>query len=356
MRQHGSIDTISNGINIGNRCAEMIIHLDPTQLIHLNSQILQAQSIRIRPSTRRHQNHIVLLLRGIPSLGRLRSEHHTIFLHLALDNLCFELELEPLLLQCGLKLFGQFLVHGGTQTIHEFDDGDFGSEAGPDGSHFEADDSSADDGEGFGNGGNVECSGGIDDFAGGVVDGHGWKGGYFRSSGNDNILCIQVLHSPIIQLNLHPVDPTQTALPLKILHLVLLQQMFNSPSQPLHRLGLGIQHLPNIHLNLPPNLNSMILKMMNRIVEVMGRIQERLGRNAPHIEASSSESSSHFDAGRLEAHLAGFDGGDVASGAASDDDHVVLGERGGGGEEGLGGCATKEGGAAVEARGEGGGS
>lgn len=49
-----------------------------------------------------------------------------------------------------------------------------------------------------------------------------------------------------------------------------------------------------------------------------------LGRDASDVETSAAEGAALLDAGCLEAELRGFDGGDVAAGAAADDDDVVF--------------------------------
>ena len=64
-------------------------------------------------------------------------------------------------------------------------------------------------------------------------------------------------------------------------------------------------------------MNAVIGKMVRRVVVVVAALEERLGGYATHVEAGAAEATAHFDAGRFQAQLTGFDGGDVASGAAA---------------------------------------
>ena len=61
-----------------------------------------------------------------------------------------------------------------------------------------------------------------------------------------------------------------------------------------------------------------------RVVVQVRCVQQRLGRDASHVEAGTSEGAAPLDAGHLEAELGALDGGDVSARTAADDDDVLL--------------------------------
>ena len=83
-----------------------------------------------------------------------------------------------------------------------------------------------------------------------------------------------------------------------------------------------------------------------RVVVQVRRVQQRLGRDASHVEAGTSEGAAPLDAGHLEAELGALDGGDVSARTAADDDDVLLIRgRGGRGEHARSDGAQRGGGA-----------
>jgi hypothetical protein len=53
-------------------------------------------------------------------------------------------------------------------------------------------------------------------------------------------------------------------------------------------------------------------------------VQQSLGRHAADVQAGAAEGGATFDAGGLEAQLAGANGGVVATGTPTEDDDVVA--------------------------------
>lgn len=84
--------------------------------------------------------------------------------------------------------------------------------------------------------------------------------------------------------------------------------------------------------------------------------KDDLGRDASNVEAGAAERPPLLNTSSLKPELGGLDGGDVASGTASDDDDVVVVGRGGeapeegGGEVERGGRSEEKGLAAPSAR------
>ena len=56
----------------------------------------------------------------------------------------------------------------------------------------------------------------------------------------------------------------------------------------------------------------------------LGACNPHLGWNAPNVEACASQGPSPLHAGHFEAHLASFDGRNIAPRATSDDDQILV--------------------------------
>lgn len=62
------------------------------------------------------------------------------------------------------------------------------------------------------------------------------------------------------------------------------------------------------------DVDAEVGEMLVGVLVFMGNVQEGLGRDATDVEAGSTEGSSLFDAGGLEAELGSFNSGDITFG------------------------------------------
>jgi hypothetical protein len=75
-------------------------------------------------------------------------------------------------------------------------------------------------------------------------------------------------------------------------------------------------HFADIHFDVV-NFNAVIGKMVLGVVVMVTALQEGFGRDATDVQASTTETTTRFDARSLQAQLTGFDGCDIATGAAA---------------------------------------
>mmetsp|Transcript_25000 Transcript_25000/g.54508 ORF Transcript_25000/g.54508 Transcript_25000/m.54508 type:complete len:257 (-) Transcript_25000:1017-1787(-) len=106
VSEHGSIDAVPDGIDGRDGSAEVLIDLDPSELIGLNPQRVQTKVFGIRSTSGGNQNYIILGLLLLPTLAGLGLKDDAVILNLALYHLRLELELKSLLLERCLELLG----------------------------------------------------------------------------------------------------------------------------------------------------------------------------------------------------------------------------------------------------------
>mmetsp|Transcript_41496 Transcript_41496/g.125724 ORF Transcript_41496/g.125724 Transcript_41496/m.125724 type:complete len:269 (+) Transcript_41496:412-1218(+) len=119
VRKHGAINTITDGIDRWNSCLEVLINLDSPELISLYSQGLKSKSISVRPPASGNKNNVVFFCFLLSTFGSFCRKCDPIVSSNTTHHLCFQLKFKSLLLQCGLKFFGEFLVHCRTETVHK---------------------------------------------------------------------------------------------------------------------------------------------------------------------------------------------------------------------------------------------
>mmetsp|Transcript_11048 Transcript_11048/g.27175 ORF Transcript_11048/g.27175 Transcript_11048/m.27175 type:complete len:482 (-) Transcript_11048:59-1504(-) len=341
VREHGSIDAVANRVDGWHRCSKVRINIDPAKLISLNSQVFQTESISVWLTPSGYQNDIVILSFFVTSLRSLCGNSNRITHNLTLHHLRLELKLEPLLFQRRLEFLRHLLIHGRAKSVHELNHSHLRSETRPHRPHLKTNYSSSDNRHRLGYFLDVQRSSGVDDLAPRIIHGHGRQRRDLRSSRNDDILGVQTLAPAIVQRHAHAVRTRQAALSFEVIHLMLLEKMFDAAGQSLHGLGLRIKHFRNVHRHLS-DVDSVIGKVMLRVMVVMGAGQQCLGWDAADIETSSAQRAAHFDACGFQAHLAGLDGGDVAAGSAADYHDVILFH--GGGRGGKPSCIIRGGG------------
>mmetsp|Transcript_27552 Transcript_27552/g.77203 ORF Transcript_27552/g.77203 Transcript_27552/m.77203 type:complete len:365 (+) Transcript_27552:278-1372(+) len=272
--KHRSVNAIADGVNGWHGGSEMIIDLDASQLVRCDSQVFQSEPVGVWSTTGGDEDDVVGCLLFSTAGGLFGGEKDlAIGLNFALCDLGLEVELEPLLLQRGLELLGQFLIHAWAQTVHEFEDGDIGTQSRPDGSHLQSDDTAADDGHVFWDFGDVQGTGGVDDLATGIVHWDWWERSHFRSGGDQDVLGVQaggVGGFSCVHGDLHAIGSSERSLALEVVHLVLFEQVLDATSQPLDGLCLCLQHLRDVHADCSVDDDTVIGKVVFGIVEVVG--------------------------------------------------------------------------------------
>ena len=206
------------------------------------------------------------------------------------------------------------VVVSGDDFGQKFDDGDVGTEAGPDGAEFETDGAAADDHEFLRNGREgdgviagddglaVELherqldgggAGGDDDVFGGdrlVADAEGGRGSERRSSRDDGDLA-----------GLGELGDTADELGDDVVFLFEKGREIEFDAGELDAVGGGVGFGED---------------------ELLGGMKQGFTRDAAHVQASAAEGGAFLDQRDLEAELGGAEGADVAAGAGADDDQI----------------------------------
>mmetsp|Transcript_1135 Transcript_1135/g.2504 ORF Transcript_1135/g.2504 Transcript_1135/m.2504 type:complete len:230 (+) Transcript_1135:1403-2092(+) len=208
--QHGSINAITDGIDARHSCSKMLINFNATQFVGLDSQCLQAQTVSVGATASGNQDGIKFLLLGISSFRRLRCQFNlAITGNFRCHDFGFELKFESLLFECRLEFFGGFLIHARQQAVHKFNHSHLGSQSRPDGTHFQTNHSSSNNGHCLWDSGNVQSTSGIDNLLSVIVNGNGWQGSDFGSSGDKNVFGVQSLLSAFIQCHRDTIGSSQ---------------------------------------------------------------------------------------------------------------------------------------------------
>mmetsp|Transcript_5377 Transcript_5377/g.9913 ORF Transcript_5377/g.9913 Transcript_5377/m.9913 type:complete len:246 (-) Transcript_5377:386-1123(-) len=226
VSKHGSINTISNGIDTGNSSFKVFIDLNTSKLVGLNSKSLQSKSISIRTTSSSNQDDIILFFLSFSSFGSFRFQNDTIVLNNTLHHFGFELKVETLFLEGCLKLFGQFHIHGRTEAVHKFNDCDFSSKSRPYRTHFQSNHSTTDDSHCLWNTGNFQGTRRIDNFTLLIIHRHGRQWRYFGPRGNDDVFRLERFRtssSLFIECHRDTIGSGQGSLSLEVLHLVFFE-------------------------------------------------------------------------------------------------------------------------------------
>mmetsp|Transcript_1477 Transcript_1477/g.2686 ORF Transcript_1477/g.2686 Transcript_1477/m.2686 type:complete len:289 (-) Transcript_1477:760-1626(-) len=136
VSKHRSINAITNGINVWNGSSKVIIYLNSSQAILLNTQFFQTETVCVGSTSSCNQNNIICFGGFLSCLGGFSCEYNSCIGHFTFGNFGFHGEFESLFLESRLELFGKFLVHCWTDSIHEFNDFYLGTKSRPNTSHF----------------------------------------------------------------------------------------------------------------------------------------------------------------------------------------------------------------------------
>lgn len=62
VRQHGSLDAVTNGINVRHVRLELVIGGDASSVVRLDAHVLESELVRVRSTTDAHQQRITIEL------------------------------------------------------------------------------------------------------------------------------------------------------------------------------------------------------------------------------------------------------------------------------------------------------
>mmetsp|Transcript_7269 Transcript_7269/g.26348 ORF Transcript_7269/g.26348 Transcript_7269/m.26348 type:complete len:435 (+) Transcript_7269:289-1593(+) len=320
VREHGARDDVTNGVDGGNVGLELVVDQN-TAAVHLDPEVLEAETLGEGPPADRHEDDVSLHVLLLSALRGLHGELNPVRVGHRAGDLGLEPDLDSLLLHDALEVPADLVVHRRHDIRQELDDLDLGPEPRPHGPELQPDDAAADDDHLLGD--LLECNG-----AGGrhdplLVDLDAWERGDLASRRQHDVLGDYLLLASLGGCHRNLVRPGDLAPPLDILDLVLLEQALDSLGQAAHGLLLLGHHLANINRNVV-HLDPIVRKVLGSILVLVATVQQSLARDAPHVEAGSTQGAPSFHADGLQAQLGGLDCGDISSRATSNHTNVVF--------------------------------
>lgn len=318
MGEHGTVDDVADGPDAGDVGLEVGVDLDAFFVGEGDAGGFEAEVVGVGAAADGDEHDIGGELEGLAvALGG-----EGFGLGVEAGDLGVYLDGEALFLEDAGEVAGDIRIAGPADGGKEFDDGDLGTEAGPDGAEFEADGAAAHDHEFPGDFGEVDGvigrddglgvefkegeldrrgAGGDDDVFGGeflIADGEFGGGGELGFAGDNGDLA-----------------------------------GFGELGDAAGEFGddgvLLFQHGREIDFEIGER-EAVVGGVMASEGDVLGGVEEGLARDAADVEAGAAEGGSFVDEGDLEAELGGAESADVAAGAGADDNEI---EGGGSGHE-----------------------
>ena len=139
VREHGAVDHVPEGEDRGHLGAEVLVHLDPSQFVGLDAQVLQPQPLREGAPARGHQDNIEMVGRRVAAFRRGVRQRHALLGDFRRLHRGLELELHALLLEQPQKGLAYVLIRPGHDVVQKLDHGHLGAQSPPDRAHLEAD-------------------------------------------------------------------------------------------------------------------------------------------------------------------------------------------------------------------------
>ncbi len=132
--KHGTESAIADDTDVAGLGAVLLVNHQATPVILLETRVLKTQTLGVRTAADGDKNDISIQGLLLATLGRLHGERDGSTAVVTLGDLGAGLELDALLAEDLLGLLGDVGVHTGTTNlVQELNDGNLGSEAGPDG-------------------------------------------------------------------------------------------------------------------------------------------------------------------------------------------------------------------------------
>ncbi|KIR13072.1 hypothetical protein PFLU4_58270 [Pseudomonas fluorescens] len=293
-------------------------------LIRAQSDVLQPQSLRVRPTTDGDQ-HVI----GVQGLCFAARRRFDLQLHAAgrgngSGDLRTQLELDALFAQGSLQGLAGLAIYPRADAIEVFDHGHLGTQAPPDRTQFEADDAGADHHQMSGHLTQGQGAGGVEDTL--VIDGHAWQGRGFRAGGDDDVLGAEFGLGAIVACNGHLARPVDVAPAFDPVDLVLAKQKLDALGQAGHAFVLLLHHLRKVEGGADFNAQVGEFRSRGGFVQFRG-MQQGLGGHAADVQAGAAQGGSAFDTGGFQAQLPGPNRRVIPAGSAAQNDHVVVAHR-----------------------------
>jgi hypothetical protein len=290
---------------VGDLCAVLLVNNQATSLVGLKADVIEAEAIGIRAATDSDEDNIGIKLRLLAKTNRLCSEstysllfatlgsfninRNTSGVNLSGGDLCVELELQALLLEELLRLFGDFVVHARAANLaQELDNGNLASETRPDGGlgmleksrdvlqvtyHLETNDTTTDDGHLLRNLLKRNGSSAGDDLL--LVNGQAGEGRRLRTSGNEDVLRANSGLATVNKVDSDGVFVLESAGALDVFNVVLLEEKLDSLGQASDRSVLRLHHGWEVELDVTDFDTAALCVVQDLVIEVRV-VQERL--------------------------------------------------------------------------------
>lgn len=327
--KHGSLDDITSSVDGRDVGAEVVIDLNASSLVNSNAKLLEAETLGVRAASSGHKHNVGLDGLGVTTLAGLHGHLDAVVSHLSASHLGLELEVDALLLEGALEGLNELSVHAGAEGVHELNNGDLRSEAGPNRGHFETNDTTTNDDHLLGDGLKLEAASGVNDALLLVVHRAGGERGGLRSGGDDNVLGLDGLVAAVSECDGDLVGADDLTPALNVGGLVLLEETLNTAGETLNDITLLLHESVEADGDILDGDTVLGEVVLGHVVVVRG-LEKSLGGNAAHVQAGATELSAALNTGGLEAELGSLDGAVVATGTTADEDHIEFLIRGGG--------------------------
>lgn len=320
--EHGTKSDITNDSNVGLVGAELRVHDDATLVVNLNTDLVKTKASGVGATANGNEQDIGFKSLSLTRLDVLDLNLDNIALALGRNDLGAGLEVKTLLSKNLLSLLGDLTIHTSTNGVLELNDGDLGTETGPDGTHLETNDTTTDNGKSLGDLLEGKSTGRGDNSL--LVDFNAGEGSGLRASGNDNVLGLQdgVL-AALNGINLDLTLAEERGSTLVVVDLVLLEKTLNTLGETVNSSGLGLLQIVEVDLHVS-DLDTSVLGVVLDLVEKVGVVEQSLGGNAANVETGATERAALLNTGSLETELGGLDGGNVATGTTTNNNEVVF--------------------------------
>mmetsp|Transcript_6430 Transcript_6430/g.14612 ORF Transcript_6430/g.14612 Transcript_6430/m.14612 type:complete len:483 (+) Transcript_6430:49-1497(+) len=319
VSKHGSGNAVANGVNAGDVRLEVVVHLNHPA-VHLDAKRLEAKSLREWAAPDGYEHVVALKRLRISARRGLHRQLDGVSVALGSRHLRLVLELESFLLELSLHRLADFAVHAGNHVRQELDDGDLRAEARPDARHLQPDDAASDADKVLRNLLERDGARAADNAL--LVNGHAGKRRHLAAGGDENVLRLNRLLATLAERHLHLTSLGNAAPALRVRHLVLLEESLNTRREPRDGVILGLHHALDADADVADG-DSVLVEVVLSVVVVVAGVEQRLGRDAPDVQARSSERASSFDARHLHSELSRLDGCDVPSRPSPDHDEVL---------------------------------
>eukprot|EP00042_Codosiga_hollandica_P043511 m.412814 g.412814 ORF g.412814 m.412814 type:complete len:337 (-) comp56570_c0_seq2:503-1513(-) len=152
VRQHRSVNDVTNRVDVGDVGLEVVVNLDPV-LLQSDAELLDTEVLEVRPATNADKQHVSVDFSRGSVLGVLCLDlDGAVSLSGGANNLGVKLKVEALSLEDGLELLGHIQVNAWTTNVRqELDAGHLGAQTRPHRAQLEPNHTSTDHNHAFGN-------------------------------------------------------------------------------------------------------------------------------------------------------------------------------------------------------------